>query len=132
MKGGSLYIVMLLFVQCIGMAIALLGSNDLKVASLPVVSPKVVTRPLSNTYYQNSCPNLEGIIQQKMQALIKKDTSLIASIIRLHFHDCIIRVSSLSFSFSQVFIFEHKSKFIIVYKFKFAYKFVQFKTYIYF
>ncbi|KAJ4836926.1 hypothetical protein Tsubulata_022033 [Turnera subulata] len=46
---------------------------------------------LSQSYYQNSCPAAEGIIHQKMQAWFLKDSTLAASIIRLHFHDCAIR-----------------------------------------
>ncbi|KAK9269376.1 hypothetical protein L1049_001148 [Liquidambar formosana] len=46
---------------------------------------------LSFTYYLNTCPDLEGIIQSKVQAWIKKDYTLAASIIRLHFHDCAVR-----------------------------------------
>ncbi|KAL2473611.1 Peroxidase 7 [Forsythia ovata] len=53
------------------------------------------TRPaadhLSTAYYANSCPNLEAIINQKVNAWIKRDSTLAPSIIRLHFHDCAIR-----------------------------------------
>lgn len=48
---------------------------------------------LSLSYYLNSCPEAEGIIQQKVGAWIQKDSTLAASIIRLHFHDCAVRVS---------------------------------------
>lgn len=47
---------------------------------------------LRHTYYLNSCPNLESIIQQKVSAWVEKDYTLAASIIRLHFHDCAVRV----------------------------------------
>lgn len=109
MKGSFCIVMVLNFVHCIGMATALVSNNDLKVPGLQVISPiaKPVPRPpkiglrppqdyLSTTYYQNSCPELEGIIQQKLQALITKDNTLAASIIRLHFHDCIVRVSNSS------------------------------------
>ncbi|GMY33087.1 peroxidase 7-like [Fagus crenata] len=46
---------------------------------------------LSLSYYLNSCPEAEGIIQQKVGAWIQKDSTLAASIIRLHFHDCAVR-----------------------------------------
>ncbi|KAI3858947.1 hypothetical protein MKW98_028680 [Papaver atlanticum] len=46
---------------------------------------------LSNEYYQKSCPNLEEIIHNKVAAWIKKDATIAASILRLHFHDCAIR-----------------------------------------
>ena len=59
--------------------------------------PKVISPAdiLSTTYYIKSCPNLEGIIQQKVNDWIKKDYTIAASIIRLHFHDCAVRVLSL-------------------------------------
>ncbi|CDP11779.1 unnamed protein product [Coffea canephora] len=55
--------------------------------------PKVISPAgiLSTTYYIKSCPNLEGIIQQKVNDWIKKDYTIAASIIRLHFHDCAVR-----------------------------------------
>ncbi|CAK9143961.1 unnamed protein product [Ilex paraguariensis] len=46
---------------------------------------------LSFSYYQQSCPDLEAIIQRKMGEWIKKDYTLAASLIRLHFHDCAVR-----------------------------------------
>ena len=57
----------------------------------------VVTRNpadyLSFDYYLKTCPDAEGIIQQKVGAWIKKDFTLAPSLIRLHFHDCAVRVS---------------------------------------
>ncbi|THF95625.1 peroxidase 7-like [Camellia sinensis] len=46
---------------------------------------------LSPTHYLKSCPNLEAIIQQKVNAWVKRDYTMAASIIRLHFHDCAVR-----------------------------------------
>ncbi|XP_057948377.1 peroxidase 7-like [Malania oleifera] len=46
---------------------------------------------LSFTYYENTCPDLETIVHQKMEAWIKQDFTLAPSIIRLHFHDCAVR-----------------------------------------
>lgn len=48
---------------------------------------------LSLSYYEKSCPNVEAIIHKKVNAWIEKDYTLAASLIRLHFHDCAIRVS---------------------------------------
>lgn len=47
---------------------------------------------LSFDYYLNTCPDAEGIIQQKVGAWIQKDFTLAPSLIRLHFHDCAVRV----------------------------------------
>ncbi|KAJ9673137.1 hypothetical protein PVL29_026425 [Vitis rotundifolia] len=59
-----------------------------KTASPKVSSPQDL---LSFTHYLNTCPDVEGIIQNKVRAWVKKDYTLAASIIRLHFHDCAVR-----------------------------------------
>ncbi|CAN6553731.1 unnamed protein product [Malus baccata var. baccata] len=46
---------------------------------------------LSFNHYVKTCPQAEGIIQQKVGDWIQKDFTLAASIIRLHFHDCVVR-----------------------------------------
>ncbi|XP_057765223.1 peroxidase 7-like [Salvia miltiorrhiza] len=69
------------------------------VISIHHVSPTVVRGGavlpaaafLSPAYYHKSCPNLESIIDQKMRAWLKRDYTMAASIIRLHFHDCAVR-----------------------------------------
>ncbi|KAI5078773.1 hypothetical protein GOP47_0006444 [Adiantum capillus-veneris] len=43
---------------------------------------------LTNDYYAHSCPQVESIIRNKVTAWVKKDRSLAASLLRLHFHDC--------------------------------------------
>ncbi|CAN0877449.1 Peroxidase 7 [Linum grandiflorum] len=57
--------------------------------SLHIVSAN--TASLSPTYYQEKCPGAEGIIHNKVRAWIKKDPTLAAALIRLHFHDCAVR-----------------------------------------
>ncbi|XVF82285.1 hypothetical protein PTKIN_Ptkin16aG0033800 [Pterospermum kingtungense] len=46
---------------------------------------------LSSNHYLSTCPGVEAIIQQKMEVWFRKDYTLAASIIRLHFHDCAVR-----------------------------------------
>ncbi|XP_051125924.1 peroxidase 7-like [Andrographis paniculata] len=46
---------------------------------------------LKTTYYQKSCPNLESIIHRRISYWVKRDYTLAAAIIRLHFHDCAVR-----------------------------------------
>ncbi|GER52791.1 peroxidase superfamily protein [Striga asiatica] len=58
------------------------------VRQLPLSSPA----DLSPFYYLKTCPNLETIIQQKVRAWLKRDYTLAPAIIRLHFHDCAVRV----------------------------------------
>lgn len=65
--------------------------------ALPLKTAKVVLSPppqdlLSFTHYLHTCPDAEAIIQNKVMAWVKKDYTIAASIIRLHFHDCAVRV----------------------------------------
>ncbi|KAK1367326.1 Peroxidase [Heracleum sosnowskyi] len=88
----SFCIAIVLFLNCIGNARASLGISSQR--GKPAGGSKFVLRPedrLSLEYYHKSCPQLEGIIQQKLHGLVKKDNTLAASIIRLHFHDCFVR-----------------------------------------
>jgi Peroxidase len=47
---------------------------------------------LDHDYYKKSCPNMEAIIQRKVKELLKNDYTYGAALIRLHFHDCAVRV----------------------------------------
>ena len=54
---------------------------------------------LTLQHYARTCPSFEAIVHSKVKDWIAKDYTLAASLIRLHFHDCAIRVhSSLSLS----------------------------------
>lgn len=66
-----------------------------------VVVPQNPADYLSLTYYLNKCPDAEGIIQQKLGAWIQRDFTLAASLIRLHFHDCAVRVSVYIWSYGM-------------------------------
>ncbi|KAF2304837.1 hypothetical protein GH714_038984 [Hevea brasiliensis] len=46
---------------------------------------------LSFAYYHQSCPEAEAIINRKVREWVKKDYTLAASLLRLHFHDCAVR-----------------------------------------
>lgn len=48
---------------------------------------------LSFTYYAKSCPTMEAVVHNKVAKWIKTDPTLSPAIIRLHFHDCAIRVT---------------------------------------
>ncbi|XWS16721.1 hypothetical protein CRYUN_Cryun33cG0002100 [Craigia yunnanensis] len=74
----------------------LVESIDPQVQPLKAIkqAPKVLLPAsdyLSFTYYLNSCPGVEGIIQEKVKAWFRKDYTLAASIIRLQFRDCAVR-----------------------------------------
>ncbi|KAI3456638.1 hypothetical protein Pfo_013301 [Paulownia fortunei] len=74
-------------------ATSIVKQQPLKGGALPKAKAPVLPAAayLSTFYYLKSCPNLEGIIQQKVSAWVKRDYTLAASIIRLHFHDCAVR-----------------------------------------
>ncbi|XP_047317846.1 peroxidase 10-like [Impatiens glandulifera] len=57
-----------------------LGHND-------VVS---VSGQLDNKFYDNKCPNLTRIVRNGVWSAISNDTRMAASLLRLHFHDCIV------------------------------------------
>ncbi|XP_030523128.1 peroxidase 10 [Rhodamnia argentea] len=62
-------------------------SLTLVVSSFPDYTP---TGQLSPYYYDRSCPRLQMIVRYNVLAAFKKDTRIAASLLRLHFHDCIV------------------------------------------
>ncbi|KAF5188873.1 Peroxidase [Thalictrum thalictroides] len=46
---------------------------------------------LSTEFYDTSCPEAETIISSAMSQAIKRDPTLAASLLRLHFHDCFVQ-----------------------------------------
>ena len=44
-------------------------------------------------FYNASCPQAEQIIRQVVQKRFKADRSVTAGLLRMHFHDCFVRVS---------------------------------------
>ncbi|KAI4332095.1 hypothetical protein L6164_017032 [Bauhinia variegata] len=61
---------------------------DLKV---PTLEDNSFDNLLSFGYYHKSCPQFESILHNKVVEWIKKDYTLAASLLRLHFHDCSVR-----------------------------------------
>ncbi|CAN1809990.1 Peroxidase 7 [Linum perenne] len=57
---------------------------------------------LSFAYYRGTCPEAEGIINRKVHEWVKKDSTLAASLMRLHFHDCSVRGCDASILLSNV------------------------------
>lgn len=49
-------------------------------------------------YYDQTCPQLEQIISETVLNASKHDPKVPARILRMFFHDCFIRVSSLNLS----------------------------------
>ncbi|KAJ8545716.1 hypothetical protein K7X08_018299 [Anisodus acutangulus] len=46
---------------------------------------------LSSNYYKNTCPQVENIVVQVVTEASKKDKTVPAALLRMHFHDCFIR-----------------------------------------
>lgn len=50
---------------------------------------------LSESFYDATCPQAASIVQQKVNAFVDADRGLAAALMRLHFHDCFVRVRQL-------------------------------------
>ncbi|KAL2621768.1 hypothetical protein R1flu_001973 [Riccia fluitans] len=46
---------------------------------------------LKPDFYVNTCPKLPFIVLEKVDAAIKKESRMAASLLRLHFHDCFVQ-----------------------------------------
>lgn len=44
-------------------------------------------------FYSKTCPNVEAIVREEMVKIISAAPSLAGPLLRLHFHDCFVRVS---------------------------------------
>jgi len=54
-----------------------------------------VVAQLELGYYSKTCPNVEAIVRTEMEKIISAAPSLAGPLLRLHFHDCFVRVISL-------------------------------------
>ena len=48
---------------------------------------------LSSHYYAKTCPNAEDAIAEAVKKATKNDKTVPAALLRMHFHDCFIRVT---------------------------------------
>ncbi|GLT38473.1 hypothetical protein SLA2020_127210 [Shorea laevis] len=55
-----------------------------------IASSVQVHGELSPTYYSCTCPKALSIVQEGVEAAIKKEARMGASLLRLHFHDCFV------------------------------------------
>lgn len=50
---------------------------------------------ISVNYYDYACPKLETTVTNVVKKAMKNDKTVPAPLLRMHFHDCFIRVSAL-------------------------------------
>lgn len=58
-------------------------------------------------FYQHTCPNAEDIIAKTTHKYISRAPPLAAAILRMHFHDCFVRVCCWYKFFSLIFVLGH-------------------------
>ncbi|KAH7517938.1 peroxidase 10 [Ziziphus jujuba] len=52
--------------------------------------PSVVRSQLDYNFYDKSCPHLQSMVSYAVWAAVRNDSRMAASLLRLHFHDCIV------------------------------------------
>lgn len=58
-------------------------------------SRKTNTAYLYSQFYDLSCPNAIEIVKSIVSSAVAKETCMAVSLLRLHFHDCFVKVSQL-------------------------------------
>lgn len=52
-------------------------------------------------FYDESCPRAQEIVKSIVAKAVAKETRMAASLLRLHFHDCFVKVSAYDMTRSQ-------------------------------
>lgn len=71
---------------------ALVSVLLLHLALFSVFSGSAEAQGLRVGFYNATCPDAETIVYNEMSGIIKNAPSLAAALLRLHFHDCFVRV----------------------------------------
>jgi peroxidase len=74
----------------------IMASRTLLVQLVPLASLLLLigltSAQLSVDYYSKTCPNAELIVRNEMIQILSVAPSLAGPLLRLHFHDCFVRV----------------------------------------
>ncbi|KAL2905935.1 Peroxidase 64 [Bienertia sinuspersici] len=60
-------------------------------SSLVIFTAFSLSNALSVNHYAKTCPNVDCIITNAVKEAYKKDNTVLAAVLRMHFHDCFIR-----------------------------------------
>lgn len=67
-----------------------------------ILLPAAARAQLRVGFYDTTCPNAEALVRQAVAAAFAKDAGIAAGLIRLHFHDCFVRVSYQNLTLSSL------------------------------
>lgn len=74
-----------------------MGSDKMSAVVLLVTLMMIsagVDATLRVDYYAKCCPNVEKIVYREMREAYQKDRGVAPGVLRVHFHDCFVRVST--------------------------------------
>ena len=60
---------------------------------LTAVAASCARAQLQEKFYSETCPSVEDVVRKEMVRALSLAPSLAAPLLRMHFHDCFVRVS---------------------------------------
>lgn len=83
-------------------------------SSLLICSVIAISDALSTNYYDKTCPSVESIVSNTVKEAFQADKTVPAAVLRMHFHDCFIRVWNWHY-LSTVINFMHKFQVLCIF-----------------